>query len=347
MPFSLIDKILVFFSRKWIYHSILWLGFLLLLVFGVESNQSIIQRLLNETINLFFYGFIVYFNLYNLIPNYFLKKKTLTYFSLVLVVSFLLTPIKVFTLSLWFYNQPEIQEQLLENFYLYFVLLFIVGLGSTGARIIKDFFKNQRERQILLQQNMQTELQFLKNQINPHFLFNTLNNLYSLTLKKSDLAPDIVLKLSDMMRYMLYECNEKLVNLEKEVNYLENYLILEKLRFKSIEKIEFEVIGQTAHINIPPLLIIPFFENAFKHGASNPYISSQLWMEEDGLLRFHITNKKSDSNENQRGGIGLVNVKRRLELMFPNQYQLEIINGKEFFIVNLKIMLNHAPNINY
>jgi two-component system, LytTR family, sensor kinase len=347
MSFSLIDKILVFFSRKWVYHSIFWLVFLLLLVFGVESKQTIIQRLLNETINLFFYGFLVYFNLYNLIPNYFLKKKSIAYFSLLMVVSFLLTPIKVFTLSLWFYNQPDIQEQLLENFYLYFFLLFIVGLGSTGAKIIKDFFKNQRERQILLQQNMQTELQFLKNQINPHFLFNTLNNLYSLTLKKSDLAPDIVLKLSDMMRYMLYECNEKVVNLEKEVSYLENYLMLEKLRFKSIEKIEFEVIGETANFKIPPLLIIPFFENAFKHGASNPYISSQLWMEEDALLRFHISNKKTDTTENHRGGIGLVNVKRRLELMFPNQYDLEIINGKEFFIVNLKIMLSHAPNINY
>ena len=157
MPFNIIDKILVLFSRKWIYHSIFWLVFLSLLVFGVESNQTIIQRLLNETINLFFYGFIVYFNLYNLIPNYFLKKKTFTYFALLLVVSFLLTPIKVFTLSLWFYDQPGIQEQLLENFYLYFFLLFILGLGSTGGRIIKDFFKNQRERQILLQQNMQTE----------------------------------------------------------------------------------------------------------------------------------------------------------------------------------------------
>lgn len=344
MSTNIIDKVLRIFSLRWVYHSLFWLCFLLLLVFVVESEQPVISRILTESINLFFYGFIVYFNINNLIPNYLNKKKTYTYFGLLLAISFLLTPIKVFSLSLWFFKEPAVQNQLLQNFYLYFFLLFLVGLGSTGTRIIKDYFKNQRERQILIQQNMQTELQFLKNQINPHFLFNTLNNLYSLTLKKSDLAPDIVLKLSDMMRYMLYECNEKVVNLEKEVNYLENYLLLEKLRFKEIEKIEFEIIGETKNIKTPPLLIIPFFENAFKHGTSKPFISSQLWMEENSTLNFSITNRKKSSNEKLIGGIGLTNVRRRLELMYPNLHQLDIINGREFFIVNLKIQLNNVSN---
>jgi two-component system, LytTR family, sensor kinase len=333
----MINRVLGFLSRKVVYHAIIWLVCLVVFVFGVDSGEPILKKMLNEIINLSFYGFLVYFNVYYLFPSFFSNKKTYAYFALLIAVSFLLTPIKVFILYLWFSNQAIIQQQILDNFFLYFLLFFIVAVGSTIAKILKDYFKNQREKQFLLQQNMETELQFLKSQINPHFLFNTLNNLYSLTLKKSDLAPEIVLKLSDMMRYMLYECNEPNVDITKEINYLKNYIILEKLRFKEIEQIEFKTAISNMPIFIPPLLIIPFFENAFKHGSNIPFIKSKLTMENGNQLYFEIVNKKGNLNQNKNGGIGLANVKRRLELLFPQGFVLNVFQDDIYFSVNMKI----------
>jgi len=134
---------------------------------------------------------------------------------------------------------------------------------------MNDWLESQREKKELQSQTLQSELKFLKSQINPHFLFNTLNSLYALTLKKSDQAPEIVLKLSEMMRYMLYECNEREVPLSKEINYLKNYLELEKIRQGKKMEINFAMDGEVGHQKIAPLMFIPFVENSFKHGISN------------------------------------------------------------------------------
>ena len=127
-------------------------------------------------------------------------------------------------------NNIEAKQTYLNNQSFFFLSTFFVAISSSIYYILNDWLKGQRERQELTNKTLQSELNFLKSQINPHFLFNTLNSLYALTLKKSDLAPEIVLKLSEMMRYMLYECNERRVPLQKEINYLVNYLELEKLR---------------------------------------------------------------------------------------------------------------------
>ena len=222
-----------------------------------------------------------------------------------------------------------------------------MGIGSTIYYIMNEWLKGQRKTSELHNKTLQSELKFLKSQINPHFLFNTLNNLYALTLKKSDLAPEIVLKLSEMMRYMLYECNERMVPLSKEVNYIKNYLELEKLRQGKKFDIKFDLEGEIEHQKIAPLMFIPFLENSFKHGLNNQisegFVDIKLKIF-DHSVEVDIENSKSPTlpspSGKKSGGIGLVNVRRRLDLLYPDNYNLDIKNNPNTYHVNLKLNLD-------
>ena len=214
------------------------------------------------------------------------------------------------------------------------------------------WFQIQNEKADLITKNVQTELQFLKNQINPHFLFNTLNNLYALTLKKSDLAPDVVIKLSDMLRYMLYECNEKEVALSKEIKYIQNYIELEKIRLSKNVDIQIKIEGDISKTYIAPLLIIPFIENSFKHGlkysSSNAYLHFNVNANQNELA-FYIENSKANNmagsiRTNTTGGIGLVNVKKRLELIYPSTHSLKIQESPNSYTIDLKIKFKKTTN---
>ena len=243
---------------------------------------------------------------------------------------------------------PEMQNALILNQSTIFLVTFIIAGTSTILKIISDWVRYQRDRRELQTQNMQSELKFLKSQINPHFLFNTLNNLYALTLKKSDKAPEIVIKLSEMMRYMLYECNEKKVLLSKEVSYIRNYLDLERLRQAKNFEIDFEVKGYVADQKIAPLMFIPFLENSFKHGLNNQisqgFVNIKMEVDEQSV-DFYIENSKVEKlpaiEHRRSGGIGLVNVRRRLNLLYPNHYNLDIKDNPNTYVVNLKLDLKN------
>lgn len=343
------EKTRQWFNRRVIYHSLIWLAFLAFLIFNSDTHFSFIEKLSNEIINIGLYAMIVYFNLYYLIPNYLKSKSIGLYLLLLLIFSLFLTPIKLLIFYLKLSNQSIYQTALINNFGLYFIINLIVGGSSTIAKIVKDYTKNQREKQLLEHRNMHNELQFLKSQINPHFLFNTLNNIYSLTLKKSDLAPEMVLKLSDMMRYMLYECNARRVPLKKEIIYLQNYIELESIRFKNRGTINLtlEVIEEK-NLQIAPLLFIPFLENAIKHGVNQQIENAKVSMKlkvQNGIVEFFIKNNKNTKIANGPGGIGLVNVKRRLNLIYPKAHEIEIQDLKEYYIVSLKINLNYDKSI--
>jgi LytS/YehU family sensor histidine kinase len=180
----------------------------------------------------------------------------------------------------------------------------------------------------------------LKSQINPHFLFNSLNNIYSLAYQKSEKTPEAILKLSEIMRYMLYESNEDKVELSNEIRYLENYIELQKLRFKDNIYIKFEINGDPLGLMITPLVLISFVENAFKHGiatdSENP-ISISLNLT-DGKLLFHVSNIKSSMNKDITGGIGLQNVQRRLSLIYKDRYRLQIDDTNDIY--NCELYLN-------
>ncbi|AWX45838.1 Histidine kinase [Flagellimonas maritima] len=202
------------------------------------------------------------------------------------------------------------------------------------------------EKQQLLKLNEQkktAELAALKNQLNPHFLFNTLNNLYALALKKSEDTPKVIRKLSEILDYILYRCNESYVSLEKEIELIENYLSLEKIRYADRVKIEFSK-NITGQEKIAPLLLLTFVENAFKHGVANEinqaHINITISKKGEDLL-FKVENSKpavSEKLENKES-IGLQNIKKQLELLYPKAYDLIIENGKSTFSANLKLAM--------
>jgi LytS/YehU family sensor histidine kinase len=257
-----------------------------------------------------------------------------------------LTPIKIAIQVLLFADEPIFQNYLVKNQSHFFMSMFLVGSSSTIYGILSDWFIHQSEKMELQTQTMQSELKFLRSQINPHFLFNTLNNLYALTLKKSDDAPEIVLKLSEMMRYMLYECNEKRVPLKKEVAYMKNYLDLERLRQHESIDIQFNLDGEISDQAIAPLLLIPFIENSFKHGVGSQINHGWVNIEMNvrgQSLTFTIENSKGPAQPKQvhrkSGGIGLVNVRRRLNLIYDDDYQLKISNEPNIYRVTLDLNL--------
>jgi two-component system, LytTR family, sensor kinase len=345
---NIIEFFYTFLTKRVVYHTLFWLLLYAALVFiGFDEGQNLGATLLNEFIDLIFYAILVYFNLLYLIPN-FLASRIFLYIALVLMACVLISPIKVFVFYLKFSGLPEYRMQLVNNQSLVFLGSFVVMTLSTVLNIITKWWRYQQEKQELLTQSMQSELRFLKSQINPHFLFNTLNNLYSLTLTKNDKAPEIVLKLAEIIRYMLYECNERRVMLSREIQYMQNYLDLEKLRQPKNVEISMEVEGNISDQQIAPLMFIPFLENCFKHGLNN-HIAGEAFVRarfrvQDDDLEFYIENTKPPHSPRQEhprsGGIGLNNIKKRLDLLYPKDYDLTIEEFPQKYTVTLVLKLN-------
>jgi len=216
---------------------------------------------------------------------------------------------------------------------------------TTSVKYYRRGIKQQYRLQEAESKQLQTELALLKSQVNPHFFFNTLNNLYALSLDQSERVPDVILKISDLMRYVLESSNNKEVELAQEINFLQNYLSLEKLRLSDNHDIQFNVAGNLDGKLIAPMLLIPFVENSFKHGvstsASSNFVHINLKIEGNDLF-FSIENNKQENeqaNKQVSSKSGLKNVTRRLELLYPGRHKLVIEENKKMYQVNLKIKL--------
>jgi two-component system, LytTR family, sensor kinase len=213
--------------------------------------------------------------------------------------------------------------------------------NATFFKMIDDFFKNEKIKNDLKSEKTVAELAFLKSQLNPHFLFNTLNNIYVLTYQKSDKAPAAMLKLAEIMRYMLYESNEPLVDLEQEVKYLTNMIELQKMRYHGTVFIESNMQGNFSGKMIAPLLLAPFVENAFKHGdvgdKDNPLVINLL--ESHNNVHFSVKNKKRHQNKDEVGGVGMENVQRRLDLLYAGKYSLDIQDDERLYYCELNVIL--------
>ena len=224
-----------------------------------------------------------------------------------------------------------------------FTLPTVTGL-AVAIKLLKRWWLKQKETEQLAKEKARAELQLLKAQIHPHFLFNTLNNIYFFTLSASAQAPEMIKKLSDMLRYILNECDRPTVPLEKEIKMIQDYMALEKIRYGEQMDMTIEMKGNSYNKVVTPLLLIPFIENSFKHGASkmltHPYVKLSISIEEDNLL-FLLTNNKPDvaAPPTRNGAIGLKNVRKRLQLLYPGTHELNIVNEPESFIVFLKIKL--------
>jgi two-component system, LytTR family, sensor histidine kinase AlgZ len=241
-----------------------------------------------------------------------------------------------------------------ERFFIYLSLntLFIV-LFVAILKFVEDWLELEARRKELENEKLTAELRFLKAQINPHFLFNTLNNLYYLAFTNSPNTTEVIAKLSQMMRYMIYDSNTAKISLEKEIEYMHNYISLEKLRLNTEVPILFETSENTEGafrdgregVQIVPLVLITFLENAFKHGVSNS--AENAWVKikievEGKTLHYTVENsqlKQKDEKTKEKSGIGLQNVQRRLDLSYPNQYTLDVQNLEDRYIVDLTIPL--------
>jgi sensor histidine kinase YesM len=213
-----------------------------------------------------------------------------------------------------------------------------------SLKSLKNWQLKQQEKETLIKENINAELQLLKAQVHPHFLFNTLNNIYSYSLNKSPEAPKLVKKLKDTIQYMITECDAPLVSFERELTMIRDYMDLEKVRYGNRLNLQVEIEGDYFDKLIAPLLMIPFVENAFKHGASrmleNPWVKLKIIIDKN-VLYLHISNNKSTQavNLKNKSGIGLKNVEKRLQLLYPHEYTLHIESADDTFSVKMQLPL--------
>ncbi len=290
---------------------------------------------------------LVYINIYYLVPKFVLKKKYVAYiiFLLLALISHYLIRSG---LNYWLVTEdiwPEVQGKH-DPFGFNHIVAVIVGelyvIGLTSAiKFTADFMIEQNKNRHLKALQYKTELKYLKAQIQPHFFFNTLNNLYALTIQKSDQAPKVVLKLSDIMKYVIYDTSKKKIPLSQEIDHIDNYIELEKMRYNDRVHSEVSISGNIDNVTVVPLLFLPFIENAFKHGLqNNDKLELQISFERiDNQLIFISKNNFDKENTSSfiSGGIGNKNVERRLQLLYQDKYSLQIRNENNEYKVLLKI----------
>jgi LytS/YehU family sensor histidine kinase len=300
---------------------------------------------------------LVYGILYYFLPIYFTNKKGrvgLTALLCLFVIAvasinylnFLLT-FSISTRMGYFSKMPDMQY-ILPIWIRQIVFNYPTVIGfALAIKILKRWYIKQKETEQLVREKINAELQLLKAQVHPHFLFNTLNNIYSFILNGSDLAPDMIQKLSGLLKYILNDCNRQWVPLEKEISMIMDYIALEQIRYGDRLNLNLQIHGTSKNKMISPLLLIPFVENSFKHGTSrmltHPWVRLRINIERN-YLEFCLTNNKPENGIESAGkrGIGLTNVKKRLELIYPEVHMLRIVEGEMSFEVYLKILL-HLP----
>jgi len=285
-------------------------------------------------------------------PRFVFRKKYLTYIILLIAALFVALLLK-FNLTYFLISHnvwpegPEIIDHLTFNYSIDMMIgeLYVITF-ATAIKITLDWIYEHKRVTDLEKAQMETELLFLRTQISPHFFFNTLNNIYSLALEKSKKTPQIILKLSDLMRYLLYETKNRRNSLEEEILCIQDYLDLERLRYGEQLELEMNITGDIRGKKIAPLILLSFIENAFKHGVNKSIGKVKITIDFkiiDDFLYFSISNPISKStNINKKikepVGIGLKNVKKRLELGYnKEEYSLDIRNNTNVFIVNFKI----------
>jgi len=214
-------------------------------------------------------------------------------------------------------------------------------------KFIRDQLASKEREKVQMKERYEAELKFLRNQTNPHFLLNTLNNIYALARKKSDNTAEVVMRLSEMLRFMLYESDGKFILLSDEIKLVENYLELEMIRYNNRLSLSFNKQVDDECYKITPLLLLPFVENAFKHGISETRFESFIYIDlsvKSGQLTFSVENTKDYSQENNKKNIGLINAKRQLELLYKD-YVLDVKENGDTFTVSLSINLNSYVEI--
>jgi two-component system, LytTR family, sensor kinase len=327
-------------------HVLFWLGFFLFPF--IDDNRQHISNyfIIRNAFLLLLLASFYYINSLSLIPKLLLPGKLRIYTLIILLI--------IITISVVNMVFAQVLDELMDHemhhpsflrrlLFPVFPSLFVFAL-STAIKITNEWFRNEKQKKEMENEKLNSELAFLKSQVNPHFLFNILNNICSLARKKSDETENAIIKLSQIMRYMLYESKDEKVSLEKEIEYLKNYIELQRLRISEKVVILFNITGNTENNLIEPMLLIPFVENAFKHGIS--YVDDsriEICLTVKGkTIHFTVDNlivKKREDDVSIESGIGLKNVIRRLVLLYPGKHEISIQEDNNKYLVDLNISL--------
>ncbi len=342
-------------NRMIVLHLLFWAVYFSFFFYGIvsrprpaDSDTDLTEIFFQALVHTFFLAVVAYANYFIFLPNFIKSRNGWSYsFQFILLTC----------TSLFFYihlRRYLVDGYTHKNEFYYstrfiassFVTFNLVSAFIAMFRFISEWRNSEEQKTILLNEKLTSELKFLKNQINPHFLFNTLNNLYSLAYSHSPKTTEIISRLSQMMRYMVYDSNHERVPLEKEIEYIQNYITLEKLRLNDEVPIHFQIKGDPKNKMIAPLLLIPFLENAFKHGVSNNNPNS--WVNavlncETNDIHLEVTNSKSmrpGTAASTTQGIGLDNVKKRLNLNYHDRHKIKLEDKEDQYSANLELQLN-------
>lgn len=290
---------------------------------------------------------LVYTTNYFLIPNLLYKKKYIAFFSIYLAMIIGMGLLKLKIIMALVYPGLEPFANFKTRFYDNIIPVFLLVTTGAACRLIKDYLTSQRKLSEIAKEKAQTELKFLRSQINPHFLFNSLNAIYFLIDKQNSEARQTLLQFSDLLRYQLYDCNADTIAIETEVAYLQDYIRLQKLRKDTNYEVAVNMESDLKGFQIVPLLLIPFVENAFKHISNHQNGKNFVHVglaRNNGSFSFCVENSKERQVQKTLlpGGIGLNNVKRRLELLYPDKHRLEIYNNDDTFKVNLELSIDSS-----
>lgn len=352
------EKLRLYTENQALKHALFWVAVYLYFVLSVSNISSYESyRHIVETYGLILLVQIItaYACIYLLIPKFLNRKKTglFLFWMLILLISMfaLYQAVRMIYLDVvYFDSYDEIQKNYaIEPYwkrissFSVFLSKSILYLTPTALLLMGRFYKNQQKLLKLNEQKRIAELTALRNQLNPHFLFNTLNNIYALALEKSDRTPEVIERLSDILDYILYRCNENYVPVQKEIELIENYLSLEKIRYGGRVEVNFDHKAE-ADLKIAPLLLLTFVENAFKHGVTQELKKAQITISlttNHTDLLFAISNSmpanavgKNPGNEEP---LGIANVTKQLELLYPNSYELNLGEKGHMYEVLLKL----------
>lgn len=331
-------------QHRAVYHILFWVGIIVYWGWGFGASNNYKLTFLFVLLQLPGHLLVVYPLLYFLIPRYLIKKQYLFFllgFSGLLVVAasynFLVCVIL---------NTPPGIVRGTPMPYIH------VAAIAGSIKLVKHWYQQQQKTAEAQKERLVAELELLKSQIHPHFLFNTLNNLYAHTLSQSLQSPEIVLKLSQLLRFMIYDTKSEFIPLNKEIELLKNYVDLEHLRYGDRLDMSISITGESAGKMIAPLLLLPFVENGFKYGTSNQLDTCWINLHidvEDELMYFKLVNSKDPDLKTEEfpmaRGIGLKNVKRRLELLYPGAYNLIIKDEGDMFLVSLTLPLKESKKL--
>ncbi len=338
---SMLNKVVIQHLLFWILFILLWSAH------DLVFHHDYLDLLYSNAYTTILYIPLVYFNLYYLVPNLLLKKRQTAYLiaigSMIVLATFA---------SSWNYGfyftvlrpEPSSAKLFLSNqgkIILMTDILVLVGISMT-LYLLREWYQKERYAREVEQKRLETELHLLKSQINPHFLFNSLNSIYVMLGKDQNAGRHLLLKFSDILSHQLYETQQDRVSLKKELENLKNYIGIERIRHDDLGKVNLDLPNQLNGQKIAPMLLMPIVENAFKHGqSSNGYwIDIALSISPDQSLKFKVENSYNERKKRALEGIGLPNLRRRLDLIYPERFQLQVEKENGIFKVNLNLDLN-------